>query len=391
MSEILGSVLAVNMIEFDKGRGIVSVEKCASYDPGAVRQAVSRAVDALGGIRRFVSPGARVLVKPNLLAAQPPEKAITTHPSVLRAVLEMLLEVGAKPFVGDSPSGYRGGLKQLWLKTGVASVCHELGVELVRFEEDTVPVACGKHNLSLARRAREAEAVISLPKFKTHSLTLLTCAIKNIFGAVPGYCKTSYHFNYPGPEEFADLVVSVFASVRPVLSIVDAVVGMEGNGPGSGGRPRHVGLILAAADAVALDTVCAYLMGIPPHRVLTTKFAARRGLGESNLSAIRVIGPSLDDVRPAHYLLPFSHPLRLLPAGLMRIAERLLWIRPSFRSHCRRCGECSSKCPTNAIRLVDRKPTLVNSKCIECLCCLEVCPYNAIAMKYSFLARTFLQ
>ncbi len=370
---------------------VVAVEKCASYDPGAVRKAVERAVNTVGGIGRFVSAGARVLVKPNLLTAQPPEKAITTHPAVLKAVLEILLEAGARPFVGDSPSGYRGGLEHLWSKTGLAPVCRELGVELVRFEAETISVVCGRHTLCLARRARDADVIISLPKFKTHSLTLLTCAIKNMFGVVPGYSKTSYHLNYPGPEEFADMLVSVYASARPALSIVDAVVGMEGNGPGSGGRPRHVGLVLAGTDAIALDAVGAYLMGIPPHAVLTTKLAAKRGLGESDMAAITVIGPALDDVRPAQYLLPFGLPLRLLPSGLMRIAERLLWIRPSFRPNCRKCGECSAKCPAGAIRLVDRKPTLINSKCIECLCCLEACPYDAIAMKYSFLAGTFLR
>jgi uncharacterized protein (DUF362 family) len=381
------------VIQSVENESVVALERCPSYEPKTVRTAVENAVNAIGGFGRFVSTGARVLVKPNLLSAQPPEKAITTNPAVLRAVLELVLEAGGKPFVGDSPSSHKGGAEYLWSRTGLLPVCRDLGIELVRFEADTVNIraADGKHELCLARAARQADIIISLPKFKTHSLTLLTCAVKNMFGVVPGYCKTTYHFDYPGPEEFADMLVSVFVSVRPALSIVDAVIGMEGNGPGSGGRPRYVGLVIAGTDAVAIDTVCAHLMGLPPQRVLTTKLAARRGLGTADLSAIRVIGPRLDDAKPPRYRLPIGLPLRLLPSGLMRIVERLLWIRPSFRPNCRKCGECSSKCPANAIRLVDRKPMLIDSKCIRCLCCLEACPYDAIAMKYSFLAGTFLQ
>ncbi|MDQ7779548.1 MAG: DUF362 domain-containing protein [Planctomycetota bacterium] len=339
---------------------------------------------------RFAGPGKTVLVKPNLLVPQPPEKAITTHPLVLKSVLQLVQEAGGRPLVGDSPSAHKAGHERLWTKTGMLGVCNELGVELVRFESETVTVKAGQRMLCLSARALNADAIVSVPKFKTHALTLMTCAIKNLYGVVPGYSKTAYHMEYSDPVDFAELLVSIFERARPALTVVDAVIGLQGNGPSSGGRPRHVGLIIAGTDAVAIDAVCAHLMGFGENDVMTTNIAARRGLGVKDLAHIRIDGPPLESVKPQKYLLPIGVPMRILPAGITRIAERLLWIRPSFRQNCRRCGECSSKCPAGAIRVVDGRPDLISGKCIECLCCLEACPHDAVAMKYSFLAGLFL-
>jgi len=361
----------------------VSIVRCASYEQAAVTQAVRDAVEKLGGLRTFVKPGQNVLIKPNLLSAKPPERAVTTHPTVVRAVIELVREAGATPRVGDSPSTAYKGIQNLWDVTGMAAVCRETGTELLSFEAAGV-VKVGE--FYVAKPIAEADVILSLPKLKTHTLTVITCAIKNMFGVLPGMRKAEYHRNFTRPKTFVPILVQLLASVRPRLSILDAVVGMEGDGPAVG-TPKPIGAIMASEDPVAMDAACAALVGLEPRKVPLIRQAAERGLGEADLSRVEILGEAIASVKPAEFKLARTTAVRFVPEFMLSMARPLVWIRPTFGPTCEGCGQCVKKCPVQALTLVDKRPVLDEDKCIECLCCHELCPRDAVDVRLSWLAR----
>ena len=176
----------------------VSVTECQSYSVQEVQAAIERCLEPLGGLKNYVKPGDTVLLKPNLLQASTPEEYITTHPAMVEAVINLVKDVGGIPQVGDSPGAFERDMRIYWDATGLTDVCKRLDVELVNFE-----TAGGYHKLRnghdyyIAKPVLDADLMINLPKIKTHSLTILTCAIKNLYGTVPGFIKTEYHKQAP--------------------------------------------------------------------------------------------------------------------------------------------------------------------------------------------------
>ncbi|MCU0652555.1 MAG: DUF362 domain-containing protein, partial [Candidatus Omnitrophica bacterium] len=272
----------------------ISLVKCNSYEFSLVSASIRRAVDLLGGIEKFVQPASKVLVKPNLLMAKEPEFGITTHPEVVRAVIKILKEINCKVIVGDGPSvwgGFVENVEEVYAKTGIKKVCLEEQVELVEFDKRRM-----REKFPLTTWLDECDYFINLAKFKTHELTLLTGGVKNLFGLVSGTFKTELHKNYFDPEDFARVVVDIYAEAKPNLTIIDGILAMEGDGPATSGKLRKANVLLAGSDCVALDSVLASIMGIQPKDVLTTKIASQRGLGEANINAISILGEQLKDV-----------------------------------------------------------------------------------------------
>ena len=220
---------------------------------------MARLLALIGGMEAFVKPGQSVLVKPNLLSDCTPDEAVTTHPEVVRAVVRAVKQAGAKPWVADSPSN-AVHLQRVWEKTGMEAICRAEDVPLVNLEKGgSEEFETRGIRFRIAKAVLQADAIVSLPKVKTHVLTGLTAGVKNMYGAVPGFQKTSLHKDYPRRDDFADLLVAVYSRAKPVLSIADGVVGMEGNGP-SGGTPVALHFLAASDDAVALDVVVARLL-----------------------------------------------------------------------------------------------------------------------------------
>jgi len=289
----------------------VAIERADSYEPAVIEGAVARAVEAFGGWARLVRPGERVLVKPNCICGAPPERPAQTHPAVILAVCRQLLECGAKPFVGDSPAwgSLLGALRQL----GIVEELSRLGVPIVPFHRSVRAAnPRGKvfKKLSVDAAALEADAIVNLPKLKTHRQVLLTAAIKNMFGCVGGRRKALWHVKVGGYENyFGRMLVETFELLRPVINIVDAVVAMEGRGPIKG-TPRPMGLLLAATDGPALERVAADVVGLKPSRLCTLRAARELGVGTPYLDRIQVVGPDLPDVRVTDFEFP-----RLIPLG----------------------------------------------------------------------------
>lgn len=365
----------------------VSVVKCDTYEPKAVESSVRKIVDLLGGITAFIKPGSSVLVKPNLLMSKGPECAITTHPEVVRAVIQILKEINCRIVVGDGPSVWGKYLKnvdEVYEVTGIRKVCQDEGVNLVTFDKRRM-----RDKFPLTTWLDECEYLINLPKFKTHEFTLLTGAIKNLFGLVSGTYKTELHKNYFEPQEFSKILVDIYQQAKPALTIIDGILAMEGDGPATGGKVRQLNLLLGGSDGVALDTVMARIMGITDREVLTTKEAALRGLGEDQISRIKIEGEDIDKLNIRPFILPVtSAKITKLPAPIKKILKSLIRYYPyCLDSKCIRCGHCVEVCPDQCITLKKSGIRFDYNKCIACFCCQEACPEAAIKVKKSILAK----
>ncbi len=368
-------------------RRTVSVVRCARYEADDIRSALRRALEPLGGIEAFVKSGQRVLLKPNLLSAKDPARAITTHPALVEAVAEEVRGAGAVPFIGDSPGGAIRGIKRVWANTGMEEMARRAGIELVNFEASgSKAIPFGKYTFYISKPVLDADVIINLPKLKTHSLTLMTCAVKNMFGVMPGFRKGEQHKRYPKPREFAEMLVHLYKLVTPSLNVVDAVLAMEGNGPSSG-KPRMLGMLIAGEDAVAIDAVAARMIGFPEGFIDTTRIAAEMGLGEGNVEKLTLLGDAAED-RAEGFELPTNRAIKLVPGPLVKLIAPLVWVKPAIvPATCTGCGFCAESCPVQTIRKEGPVYRIDDKRCIRCMCCHELCPESSIEIKLSFLAR----
>ncbi len=368
-------------------RKTVSLVRCSSYEADEIRPALRRAIEPLGGIEAFMKPGQRVLLKPNLLSAKDPLRAVTTHPNLVEAVAEEVRRVGAVPFVGDSPGGAMRGIKRVWANTGMEEMAGRAGLELVNFEASgSKGIKFGKHTFYVAKPVLDADVIINLPKLKTHSLTLLTCAVKNMFGVMPGFRKGEQHKLYPKPAEFAQMLVHLYKLVPPSLTIVDAVLAMEGNGPSSG-QPRWLNILMAGEDAVAVDAVAGRFIGFPDGFVDTTRIATEMGLGEGRVEHLNLVGDAARE-NAEGYLLPSNRVQKLVPRFLVKLVAPLVRVKPVIiPAKCTGCGFCAESCPVKTIRKDGAHYKIFDKHCIKCLCCHELCPESSIEIKLSWLAR----
>jgi len=373
-----------------KEQSIVSIVKCKNYDRSLVSEAIKKSLENIGGLKQFIKSGNRVHIKPNLLTAKSPEKAATTHPEIVHAVVQSVQKLGGIVTIGDSPAGISRPIEQYWKNTGMEKVAEETGAKLVRFEKNEIE-KCIVDGTSyyITKAVTEADVVISVCKMKTHNLTLYTGAIKNMFGTIPGFRKSEYHKQAPKVETFSKIIVDVFSAAKPQLNIMDGVTIMEGNGP-SAGSPKGLGLILAGVDAVALDSIASGILGFKDGEIAITEIAFQRGLGEKRKHKIIIKGDRLKDFEDLVFSLPTNHLLNLIPTSLIKTRGKLLWVRPKPDVEtCKRCGDCIKKCPTQAMTPEDGFPIIDYEKCINCFCCDEVCPHDAIDQKMSWLAKKF--
>lgn len=370
----------------------VAVVKCPGYEEELVWRAVSAALEDIGGLAGIIRPGDKVLLKANLLAPADPGEAVTTHPAVVRAVIEAVKEAGGVPVVGDSPGYFAraaGGKCPALSKCGLKQVADDLGIESFQFEamedsfiETGVPGGVYLDRIYAARLALEADVIVTLPKLKTHSNTWYTGAVKNMFGAVATRTRKEAH-KLATLERFSGSIVDIYSVFKPQLAIMDAVIGMEGEGPRHG-KPKPAGLILAARDPVALDAVASKIIGFDPMEILTTRQAAARGLGTGDLSAIEIVGERIEDAAVS-FKKPSGRMVNI-PPFVMRIADRLLKVRPEcVNEDCDRCRICQKSCPVDAITMTPY-PEIDRDRCIECYCCNEMCPTGAMQIKRSWLA-----
>ncbi|WP_406671040.1 DUF362 domain-containing protein [Methanolobus sp. ZRKC4] len=364
----------------------VSIVKCDDYSKS--KECIKEALNLIGGLKSVVSAGDRVLLKPNVLAAHKPEDAVTTHPSVVAVMCELVQEAGGTPVIGDgSGMTHPGATADAFKMSGIEEVAKTHNVELINFQtagyvEINVPEAMHFPKLHMSRAVMDADVIISLPKMKTHELTYYTGAVKNMFGALPLRTQKEMHL-LADRRIFGEAVIDLYSVVKPHLAVMDAVVGMEGNGP-SHGTPVKTGVIMASYDCVSLDVVASELIGFDPMRIPTTSAAIERGFGSNDPV---IVGTSLDEVK-MRYKPSSGGITSSFPPVVTRMFGRYFEMRPKINtSRCVLCGACAMNCSAHAIEEVDDHLVVNKEKCILCYCCRELCPEDAVTVKKSLLAK----
>jgi len=363
-------------------KATVALRRCGTYDREAVQQAMDDVFALCGGIERFVKPGERVLIKVNLLMKRTPDRATTTHPEVMRAIVRAVQRAGGVAILADSPGGpyTRGMLAGVYETCGVSAVAKETGCELnddFSVMTRTLPEGFAARKLDLLGILEKVDKVITVGKLKTHGLTTMTGAVKNLFGVIPGTVKVEYHARYQDVRLFSDMLLDICTAVKPCFAILDAIEGMEGEGP-SGGKPRLIGALVGGENPHAVDVIGARLIGLEPQQVTTLEAAMRRGV----LPETELVG---DDVEPL-IQKDFDIPMKQRSSSLVRIVNSLpqfLRPRPVFTHRkCDGCGVCMRACPAKAISIDERRrPQVDLKKCIRCYCCQELCPKTDIEVK----------
>lgn len=370
----------------------VSIVECADYEAERVKAALKAVLEPLGGLD-WVEPGMKVAVKANLVARMKPESAAATHPVLVTELCRMLTERGAEVTVGDSPGGpfTAAWVNGIYTGTGMRMV-EQAGAKL-NSDYSTCEVSFPEGNtvksFPYTSWLKEADAVIDFAKLKTHGMAGMTCAVKNFFGAIPGTKKPEFHYMHPNTSDFCDMLCDLAAYVKPRLTLVDAVLCMEGNGP-TQGKPRHMGALLAADTPFNADLVCAGLIGMKPADAPTVAAAIKRGLCPESAAELNISGDPGKFALPDFEKLPISQDITF-HRGFPLINA---FIRRNFgtgpkvdRSKCVGCGKCHEVCPTGAAAVKKGKAQIDSRKCIRCFCCQEFCPKGAVTVHRPLLAR----
>jgi len=371
-------------------RARVSVLRCARYE--GLERIIYTSLEKIGALALFKDKVA--LLKVNLMVSRPPEEAVNTHPEFLRWAVRVIKNLGAKKVrVGESSGAY-GFTDEAFEHSGIARAAAQEGAELVNFDASAIRSYRINGNVLkevyLPQDIFDADILVTLPKMKTHSVTTISCALKNQVGLLPGSTKVDVHRAAKDVRELSEAIIDINMAVRFNLALVDGVIGLEGNGP-TNGSPIKSGLVIAGEDLVAVDSVSSFVMGFMPDSVLTNKIGASRGLGIADLEKIEIIGEKLEGVK-----LSFKRP------GLRRCArfnllapamERLYYharagaIRPVIlKELCDLCGACKAVCPAaDAINLLSA-PRITKS-CVGCYACRGMCPKGAIKLKCKWFLK----
>ncbi len=381
------------MPEFD-----ISIAPCADYSQAEVERALDEAVAAMGGFD-WVKEGMTVAIKANLVMFLKPERAATTHPSLLCALVKRLKERGAEVILGDSPGGLYNAayVGRVYAATGMHLV-EQAGAKLNDdYSQVTVnfPKAKIAKSFTYTAYLDKADAIINFCKLKSHGMMGMSAAAKNMFGVIPGTMKPEYHFKYPNPNDFADMLIDIdeYFKDKMKLTIVDAVIGMEGNGP-TQGTPRKIGAVMAGVNPHKLDLACAAVIGAATDSVPTLAAAIRRGLAPMDAKDVRISGeldkyiiPDFERVDASAAKLQFggdSAFARLRGAFL----SKALSSKPKLKkSECVGCNECGKICPAKAIAMKEGKAVIDRAKCIKCFCCQEFCPKGAMKVGRTLIAK----
>ena len=379
---------------------VVSIQACDRYEKATVRKALEQAIQDMGGLGAYMEPGRTVLIKVNLILGKKAERHATTHPVFVQALGEILQDYGMHVVLGDSPGGpfNLASLKYIYRVTGMEAIARESGFAL---NENTGTIEVDNpegrlmKKLTMTAMLKDVDYVVSACKLKTHSMMTFTGAAKNMFGTIPGTVKADYHVRMPAEEDFANALLDICMAAHPVLSFMDAVIGMEGNGP-TAGTPRAIGAVLASPSPYALDQTACSLIGLKNEQVPMLRLAAARGLLDPN--QITLAGADPERFYVPDYKMPDhleSDLLRVkLPKWLADPISKMTRAKVQFDpKQCVGCGVCAANCPPKALTLVrdpqsgKNRPSVDHKKCIRCFCCQELCPREAVRVRESAIFR----
>lgn len=375
----------------------VSIARCDGYDAQTCREALEKVLAPLGGLE-WVSEGMRIAIKVNLVSAMPPESAATVHPTLLCELVRMLCERGAEVALGDSPGGLYtpAHLARVYDVTGMHE-CEQYGAKLNQdFSQKTAhfPEAVCAKQFTYTAWLDQADAIIDFCKLKSHGMMGMSNAAKNLFGVIPGTMKPEYHYKYPDVTDFANMLLDLNAYFKPRLSICDAVLCMEGNGP-TQGTPVQLGAVAASASPHKLDLLCAELIGLSMQKVPTLSAAYARGWIPATADELAISG-DWKALRKPDFVVPeaqkpvasFHFGSGVLGKITGSIARNALTSVPKVvPKECIGCGKCAKICPAHAIEMKKKLPKIDRNACIHCFCCQEFCPKGAMKVYRPLVAR----
>lgn len=381
----------------------VYIVRCPDYDHADEK--MEMLFSMMGGISRFVKPGEKIVLKANLLQPAAPDQAVTTHPRVVAAAARLVKSAGASPIIADSPgAGYKytsKTLNTLYRKSGMFDAAKASGAEL-NFDTSFKPVSFPQGKLikhfEVISPITTADGVLGLCKLKTHTLMSITGAVKNNFGVIAGLSKPGYHAKLRDSAQFADMLLDLAEYVSPRLSIMDAVTGMEGDGPGVAGVPRHVGLLLGSMNPLALDIVASEIVGLRREQNPLLIAAAKQGITPAGIEQVEVVGADLSTIRVPAYRLPATIEELDIGRHLTGWKKPLgpfikNWLSQTPRvagKKCVACGICRESCPMGAIAMIHGKRSrafIDDKQCIRCYCCHELCPEGAVELRRTLMHR----
>ena len=370
----------------------VCVTACDRYDTDTLDRIIEKQCEVLG-LSDYITEGCSVVIKPNLVIKRKPEEATTTHPEVVAAVIRAVKRRGAGSVtIAESSGGLynKAAMSAIYQTCGITDVCKREGAELNTTDFSSVmlshPEGVQCRQFGIITPIVNADVFINIGKLKTHCMTGLSGAVKNLFGTIPGLAKPEMHCQYPEKSDFQQMLVDLCTLVRPQLSFLDAIECMEGDGP-SGGSPRFMGAVIGGRNPFAMDIVACSLINMNPDKVFMLKHGMARGFCPSSIDEVELIGTIEGLV-----VKDFQHPrsketdfLDYLPSFLRplgRKIEKKLSPRPVIRKkNCVGCGKCAESCPQHTITIANKKANIDYSKCIKCYCCHEMCPVKAIDVK----------
>jgi len=364
----------------------ISLRYCNTYKTDILDEILNKVLEPFDLVSK-IKPNSKILIKPNLLGNYTPEQAITTHPSILEAVIKILKNYGADIYLGDSPGNSLIGIQNIWETTGISKLAKQYNVKLVNFE------ACGSQefktnitnikSIHLSKILFDVDYIINVPKLKTHTLTGFSCGVKNLYGCVPGARKAEYHKLAPKKENFVFVLKEIYNILKDkiLITIVDGIEGLEGNGPGINGDKRNYNGIFASTDSTVLDEFVLSLID--------------KNKTKQNFSEIEFIGDDLNKFNFDNVKLPSTKLLYALPPAMTKLLIKCLgnfvWIKPYIdNKKCKKCAQCIKACPAKAVKIDKNKNLFVDfKKCISCFCCHELCENKSIEIKISLLAKLF--
>ena len=379
-------------------RDPVSILALESYDFAKAKDALLRVISDILPLSETVR-GKRVIIKANLVSAMKPSSGATTHPTLLAALCELLCENGAEVILGDSPGGLYNSafVGRVYRVSGACEVENHGGRLNYDFSERSAVFEEGKVLKTFAYTGYldNADLIINFSKLKSHGMMGMSAAAKNMFGAVPGIIKPEYHYRFPKYEDFADMIIDLNEYFHPVLSICDAVLGMEGNGP-TAGTPKQMGFLLASKSPHNLDLLASHLLGFQREELPILNGAYLRGMIPESVNELNVKGDySSLYVKDFERVierrgLEFASDGGPLKRAFGKIASAILKTRPKLkRDICVGCGICRDICPAKAITIENGKAKIERRTCIRCFCCQEFCPKSAMKVERTALARLF--
>ena len=365
----------------------VFLNKIETYDIEKLKEIYSRIFSEID-LKSKIKEGMNVVIKPNLVIKSKPESGIITHPNVVAAVGILIKEMGAKVLIAESSGGLftPATCKMVFSGSGYTDIAEKYGFTLyteAEFSKVTInkPYICGE--LNVINPYINPDFVIDIAKLKSHSMTGLSGAVKNLFGVVPGLQKPELHCRFPKEEDFVKMLTDVCEFVKPNLSVMDAIDGLEGDGP-TGGIKKHMGFTAVSESPYALDYVCAKIIGMEPENIKMMAFSTEMGLTPKSLDEIE-LNDDINKYLIKDFLMPKSKTtdfIDRIPKFLRPLASKITTPKPYIKKDkCVGCGKCAESCPQHTIHIINKKAEINYKNCIKCFCCHEMCPIHVIDIK----------